>query len=278
MEIAILSDNNTLIDRYFLGEPGFSAYVESGGARLVFDLGYSGVFVDNARRLGIDLRRLDYVAISHGHSDHTWGLEALARFYAELETEGATPTARPKIVAHPKTFASVSAPDASEIGPLFSEKKLEKHFALSLRSEPQWLGEDLVYLGQIPRANDFEGKLTFGVKEGETEGDAVIEDSALACRTSSGLVIVTGCSHSGICNIVEYAKRVCDDDRLRDIIGGFHLLDPSPAQMAGTIEYFGRQIVERIHPCHCTSLKAKIALSRVVEVEETGVGMRLRYD
>jgi 7,8-dihydropterin-6-yl-methyl-4-(beta-D-ribofuranosyl)aminobenzene 5'-phosphate synthase len=278
MDVAVLCDNNTLIDRYFQGEPGFSAFVEQGGARVLFDLGYSGLFAENARRLGIDLGRLDYVAISHGHLDHTWGLDALARLYAELEMEGRPAAARPRIVAHPKTFASVRASDAAEIGPLFSERKLEKHFPLSLRSAPQWLGEDLVYLGQIPRENGFEGKRTFGVKEGESEEDSVPEDSALACRTPKGLVIVTGCSHAGICNIVERAKRVCGEDRLRDVIGGFHLLEPSPEQMAGTLDYFSRQRVERIHPCHCTSLKAKIALASVVEVEEVGVGTRLRFD
>lgn len=276
MRLTFLSDNNTLIDRYFLGEPGFSVFIEEGDLKLLFDVGYSGIFITNAQKMGIRLDRLNYVALSHGHMDHTWGLDALVRLFTEMDIEGIGHT-RPKIVAHPKTFASVSAEGFNELGPLFSEDKLKKHFDLQLKQGPQWLGERMVYLGQIPRENTFEGKASFGKKENETGEDTVVEDSALIYKGESGLTVITGCAHSGICNIIEYAKTICDDDRIFDVVGGFHLLNPSEEQLAGTMKYFGKLNAPQIHPCHCTDLRSKIELSKVVKIGEAGVGMKLVY-
>jgi len=276
MRLSILVDNMTLIDRYFLGEPGFSAFIDEDGRRVLFDLGYSGIFLDNARRMNIDLSSLDYVCLSHGHLDHSWGLERLIRFYTEEAFEG-RPVVQPSFVAHSDTLKSIIGGDAAEIGPLLSEEKLAKHFSLSLKKWPQRLSDRLVFLGGIPRVTDFEGRTAFGRKEGENSDDLVPDDSALVYSSAQGLVIVTGCAHSGICNIIEYAKEVCGEERIADIIGGFHLLHPTVQQLEGTAEYFARQKIERIHPCHCTGLEAKIALSRVVKVEEAGVGLSLEY-
>ena len=108
MKITILTDNNTIIDRYFIGEPGFSAYIEDGNIKILFDLGYSDVFLRNAQKMRINLSALDFVAVSHGHCDHTWGLEFLIRYYAEQEFEKVK-YKRPKLIAHPKTFKSIIA-------------------------------------------------------------------------------------------------------------------------------------------------------------------------
>jgi len=277
MKLTILSDNNTLIDWYFLSEPGFSAFVEDGDTRILFDTGYSGIFVENAQKMRLALDRVNYVAISHGHLDHTWGFEALIKLYTEMDIAG-MPHQRPAVIAHPKTFVSIGDKDLSEIGSLLSESKLRRHFDLRLSEEPQWLTDRIVYLGQIPRTSDFEGKATFGRKEGDSKDDAVVEDSALAFKGKDGLVILTGCSHAGICNIVEYAKRVTGVERVFDIVGGFHLQKPSADQMRGTLDYFSHLDLARMHPCHCTDLKSKIALASVANVEEAGVGLALEFE
>ncbi len=85
------------------------------------------------------------------------------------------------------------------------------------------------------------------------------------------------CSHSGICNITEYAREICNERRIVDIIGGFHLLSPSPEQMEGTCRYLEDAAPRALHACHCTSLEAKIALAGSCPVKETGVGLRLEY-
>jgi 7,8-dihydropterin-6-yl-methyl-4-(beta-D-ribofuranosyl)aminobenzene 5'-phosphate synthase len=132
-------------------------------------------------------------------------------------------------------------------------------------------------LGEIERNNDFEAKIPIGKVKANLEDDYLIEDSALAYRSPEGLVIITGCSHAGICNIVEHAKRICGEDRIVDIVGGFHLLDPSEEQMQGTLDHMKKLQPHEVHACHCTDLNSKIALSRVVNLREVGVGLRLEY-
>ena len=87
MQLTVLVDNNTLIDRYYLGEPGVAYYLEDGDVRILFDVGYSDIFLRNAQALGIDLSRLQQVVLSHGHNDHTRGLLWLSEqeYFSELQ-------------------------------------------------------------------------------------------------------------------------------------------------------------------------------------------------
>jgi len=276
MQLTILVDNNTLIDRYFLAEPGLSFLIEDDNLSVLFDTGYSDIFLKNAEKMGKDLSHLNYIVLSHGHLDHTWGIEPLIRYLAELEIEH-RPFLRPSLVAHPECLTGVSADGFREFGSLISKDRLAKQLDMHLSKKPVFLNENLVFLGEIPRKNDFEGILTFGKKDGAQEGDTVVEDSALVYKTSKGLVIITGCSHAGICNIIEYAKHICKDFRIFDIIGGLHLQDPSRRQLEGTLTYFKDLGPDFVHACHCTDLASKIALSRVVNLKEVGVGLSLSY-
>ncbi len=279
MKLTVLVDNNTLIDRYFLAEPGISLFIEQGGKRILLDVGYSDVFMINAQKMNIDLRSLDYVVLSHGHLDHTWGLDPLVRLYTESDIEG-IPHKRPTILAHPLTFFSKTADDIKEIGSLISRDKLSKHFIIKLSKNPIWLTERMLFLGQIERKNDFECKKPIGsiMKPDGEEPDYLYDDTALVYKSPQGLVIITGCSHSGICNIVEQAKKLCKEERVIDIVGGLHLLDPSKEQLQGTLEYMKKLNPKQMHACHCTDLQSKIALSKVVNLKEVGVGLVLEYE
>jgi len=226
--------------------------------------------------MGLDLTHLNHVVLSHSHLDHTWGLEPLIRYYSELKI-AQRPHSKPSLIAHSQTFISVTEDNFGEFGSLMSKEKLAKHFQLRLTDTPLWLNDRLVFLGQIPRENDFESNMKFGKKDGSDEPDWVIEDSALAYKSKDGLVIMTGCSHAGICNIIEYAKTVCSESRINDIIGGLHLQNPPEKQMQGTRDYLRGLNLQRIHACHCTDLKSKIALSEVLDVAEVGVGLSLTY-
>ena len=276
MKITVLVDNNTLIDRYFFAEPGLSLLIEDDEMTVLFDTGYSDIFLKNAFKMGKDLTNLDYLVLSHNHLDHTWGLDPLIRYFTELKIEQ-RPFKRPTLVAHPEIFVSVNAEGLGEVGCLLSEEKLAKHLPIQLSAQPKALSSKLTFLGEIPRRNSFEKNLTFGRKEGADEDDQVIDDSALVYRSRDGLIIITGCSHAGICNIIEYAKKVCNDDRVVDIIGGFHLLNPPTDQLEGTLSYFESLQPKAVHACHCTDLSSKIALSRVIQLQEVGVGLSIKY-
>jgi len=278
MKLTLLVDNNTLIDRYFFAEPGISLYIEQGGKHILLDVGYSDIFIKNAQKMNVDLRTLDYVVLSHGHLDHTWGLDPLVRLYTESHIEG-LPHKKPTVLAHPLAFFSKKF-DNMEIGSLISQDKLSKTFPVKLSEDPVWLTERILFLGEIERKNDFEGKKPIGsiIKPEGEEPDYLYDDTALAYKSPQGLVIITGCSHSGICNIVEQAKKLCKEERVIDIVGGLHLLDPSKEQLQGTLEYMRKLNPKQMHACHCTDLNSKIALSKVVNLKEVGVGLVLEYE
>lgn len=278
MKCRILIDNNTIIDKYFLGEPGLSFLIETEGKRILFDTGYSNAFIENARKLGENLLELDYIVFSHGHMDHTWGFGSLIKLYSEAKAEGFSHK-DPVIVGHPLVFETKLDKDIGEIGSLLSKEKASQHFHLQLTEQPLWLTSNLVFLGEIPRNNDFENKSPIGQVsvDGTNADDFMIDDSALAYKTPKGLLIITGCSHAGICNIIDQAKKVCEEDRIVDIIGGLHLLTPSGSQLQGTLDYLEKINPTHLYPCHCTDLASKIALSRVAKLEEVGSGLLIEY-
>lgn len=278
MELKVLVDNNTIIDRYFLAEPAVSYLISDGDTKVLFDVGYSDIFIKNAHKMNESLMDINYVVISHGHNDHTGGLTSLAKLYAEARAESIN-SIPPTLIAHPDAF-SYKEESGESIGSILDKKSIGLYFNTHLVREPLWITDKLVFLGEIERGNSFENLEPMG--QCETVDlmidDYVKDDSALAYKSEQGLVIITGCSHAGICNIVEYAKRVCGDERIVDIIGGFHLIHPSEVQAKGTLRYFNEQHIKNIHPCHCTSLEYKIKLSKSTNVIDVGVGLSLVFE
>jgi len=278
MNLTVLVDNNTLIDRYFLAEPGVSYFIEIGDFRVLFDTGYSSIFISNAEKLGLDLRHLDDVVLSHAHLDHTWGLQHLIRYFTDSRFEKST-VKPPRLVAHPSIFFPRYVNQIGDIGCLISEEKAAQHFELALSAVPLELCPGLLFLGEIERRTPFESNRPIGkvlCPDGEKD-DFVLDDSALVYRSPEGLVIITGCAHAGICNTVERAMDVCGDDRIVDIVGGFHLLDPPEEQMKETLTYFKKWKPRVVHAGHCTDQRSKLALSRAAALQEVGVGLSLSY-
>jgi 7,8-dihydropterin-6-yl-methyl-4-(beta-D-ribofuranosyl)aminobenzene 5'-phosphate synthase len=278
MEIKVLVDNNTIIDSYYLAEPAVSYLVSDGDTRVLFDVGYSDIFIKNAQKMNESLMDINYIVISHGHNDHTGGLVSLAKFYSEAKAENINHTS-PTLIAHPNAFLCKQEGNEN-IGSILDSKSIGTFFNTKLVSKPLWITDKLVFLGEIERGNAFENLEPIGQYEalGSMVDDYVLDDSALAYKSSQGLVIITGCSHAGICNIIEYAKKVCEDDRVVDIIGGFHLINPSAVQAEGTLRYFANHPIQNIHPCHCTSLEYKIKLSKSINIADVGVGLSLVFN
>ena len=260
--------------------PGSQFLLETKGKKILFDTGYSDAFLANAGKMGINLRDLDYVVLSHGHRDHSGGLVPLASHLTEARIN-TIPFKVPDLIAHSRSFYPRPKFPLPNIGSILSEAEVRRQFKVNLSDKPLWISEDLVFLGEIPRKFSFErtdpGTRKIVLPDGRTEPDLLLDDSALSFRSDEGLVIITGCSHAGICNITEYAREVCGERKVVDIIGGLHLLSPELERIQETGTYLQDLHLKDLHACHCTSLLAKLALARYCPVREMGVGMKIEW-
>ncbi len=267
MKLRVLVDNNTFINMYYLGEPAVSYYIEDKDINILFDTGYSRVYIDNAKKLNINLHNVDKIILSHGHDDHTGGLtyyfkDGLAKDKLE-------------VITHPESL-NFKEDQNEYIGSSMNKEELEKVCKLILSKNPFKVSENIIFLGEIPQSNEFERKSPIGKCRinNEMVDDLVSEDSAIVYKSDKGLFIITGCSHSGICNIIEYAKKICNTDKVYGVIGGFHLFDIDE-RLERTITYLKDNNIELLYPCHCISLKAKIEMGKQLNINEVGVGLEL---
>ncbi|NLE03645.1 MAG: MBL fold metallo-hydrolase [Crenarchaeota archaeon] len=280
MKATVLVDNNTFIDRYYVAEPALSILLEYSEKKVLFDAGYSDAFLRNADKMGLDLLDLDSIVLSHGHIDHTGGLAFLIQRLSEATTENRAVNT-PNLIGHPFCLYPRPTPPLHDVGSLISEDRARLHFKVHWSKEPFWLTDKLVFLGEIPRKFAFEGKnpypSTIIMPDGSKKPDLLLDDSALVYKSQKGLVIFAGCSHSGICNTIEYAKEVCQEKRIVDILGGLHLLKPSPEQLVGTCNFMKSVNPTAVHACHCTSLASLVALASTCSIKGAGVGLQLEY-
>lgn len=277
MKLTVLVDNQTLIDRYFRAEPGLSFWLEDGEKSILFDTGYSDLFLENGRKMGLEPTHADYVVLSHGHNDHTWGLEPLIRSMTERATELGE-RRRPTLVAHPDALLPKRY-DGQDIGTLISEAPLSRSMDLRLGREPVALTDRLTWLGEIPRIHDFEPRRAIGELHRPTgwEPDYLADDSALVWRGDEGLVIITGCSHAGICNIITQAVAVAGDARVKTVVGGFHLLKAPRDRLHSVSDFFRAKGIQELHACHCTDFSARAAFLTGFCQQDLGVGATLIF-
>lgn len=268
MKLRVLVDNNTNIDQYYFGEPAVSYYIEDEDSRILLDVGYSDIFLRNSVSLGVDLDSVDAIVISHGHDDHTRGLKYFFEKYNNKDIS---------IIAHPDAFKFKIRGDLV-IGSPILEEELKNISNLTLSKLPVKISKNITFLGEIPQSNSFEDRKPIGrqlIDETLTD-DYVKDDTALVYKCDKGIYVITGCSHSGICNIVEYAKVVADDDRVLGIIGGFHLFDVTE-RVEKTIDYLEQFNLKELYPCHCTSFVVKAAIHNVLPIKEVGVGLEIEW-
>ncbi len=236
MKISVLVDNrpgNTACAT----EHGLSLYVEHNGTRLLVDFGQSGVFLENAEKLEIDCSDIDAAVLSHGHYDHGNGLKYITNT---------------TIYCHPDCFVKrYSKQDISRYaGISLSRKELAAKNHMVVTDTPSRIAPDIYFLGSIPRIFDFERKISPTCLEDQSE-DSLMDDSGIVIHTENGLVIITGCAHSGICNTIEHAKSLWDNPIVHAVIGGFHIRN-CDADFQETISYLQRLKSNFILPGHCT--------------------------
>lgn len=269
MKLTILTDNHTYIDRYYLGEPAVCYLIEDGAHVILFDTGYSDVFLENAARMGIDLSRVTDLILSHGHNDHTGGLPAFfARFPQAV-----------RLFAHPNALLPKRV-EGVDIGCPLPLEDLRKHADVRLVTKPHAVSEHVTILGEIPRVYGFEQGRAIGETTSACgccwETDELADDTSLALLLERGVFVVTGCAHAGVCNTVAYAKAMTDRETVSGVLGGFHLFETGSA-LADTISTLRALGVGCVYPAHCTSLAVKSAFFDAMETHEVGVGLTLEW-
>ena len=251
MKLIVLVDNHSLIDKYYLAEPALSFYIEDGDKKILFDTGYSDVVIKNASKMGIDLSKINTIVLSHGHNDHTGGLVYLKKLKQDIDLYCCEKIDETKV--H----------DKHDITCPVKIKDLPNNFRVHMSQSAQEISKHLMLLGEIKREIQPLRKLG---------DDPLYDDSALVYKDNNTISIITGCSHSGICNIINQAKVITNTDKINIIIGGLHLLNNMNITNE-VCEYIKTQDINYIYPCHCTDLESKIALSKVANIKEVGVSM-----
>ena len=250
-KITVVCENSVGIPFAVIGEHGFSAYIETEKGNFLFDTGQGFGIVQNSLALKKDLSKLSAIMISHGHYDHTGGLDKV------LMLNGKT-----KIYGHPDIFTKrFWKKDGSEkfIGISQTKEYLEAiggEFVLN--KDMQEIAEGVYLTGEIERTNNFE-KLDSNMLVREKDGkiiqpDPILDDLSLILKTAKGLVIVLGCAHSGMINILDYVVKNFKNEKIYAVIGGTHLGFASDEQFEETLKKIDEYEIEKVGVSHCTGL------------------------
>jgi 7,8-dihydropterin-6-yl-methyl-4-(beta-D-ribofuranosyl)aminobenzene 5'-phosphate synthase len=244
-----------------LAEWGICVLVEAEDRTYLVDTGSSSSVAHNLDALHVEVDAIDAVILSHGHFDHTGGLSAI------LSKRKKKPL---RIIAHPAVWDLKYGGDPDKgryhyAGIPFRPEALESQGArFDLTAEPTWLTEDIAAGGEEPMVTDFESvdkKLFVKVGTGYRP-DSLADDQSLYIRTDLGLVIVLGCAHRGIINIIKHAQSLMDTSRVYMVLGGTHLLPASESRIKSTIDALIEMDVRWIGVSHCTGQKVAAKLDQ----------------
>ncbi|MBZ4659253.1 MAG: fold metallo-hydrolase, partial [Desulfacinum sp.] len=249
-KVTVLCENTVPVPG-LIGEHGFAAYVETPAATLLFDTGQGFGLVPNSLRLKKDLSKVAQLVLSHGHFDHTGGLLAFLGVHGPCE-----------VVAHPDVLLErfrwmPVGPDQKpvSIGMPWKESYLTTRGARFRWVDSfQEIAPNVFVSGEVPRKTDFEtGDPKFVLREGDGWApDPFRDDYSLVLKTPKGLVVILGCAHAGLINILDHVTGQSGEDRVYAVLGGTHLGFSPSEQLDKTLEELKRYQVQVLAVSHCT--------------------------
>jgi 7,8-dihydropterin-6-yl-methyl-4-(beta-D-ribofuranosyl)aminobenzene 5'-phosphate synthase len=275
ISITVLVENS-VHERGLKAEHGLAWHILFGSHQVLFDTGQTDLLVENARRLGIPLDRLDAIVLSHGHYDHTGGLAAVV-----------TLSACPRVFLHPAAQEPKFSiqPDGTPrfIGlPETSRAALAQHQKRIIETRTcTEVVKGLFVTGEIPRRTPYEdpgGR--FFLDEHGTRPDSVPDDQAVFFDTSTGVVVLLGCAHAGVINTLDYIQKLNPSRPFRAVLGGLHLLNASPERLAATVEALRQREIPLLVPAHCIGAAAVARLWESFPgcCAAPGVGRRFAFE
>ena len=249
MKVTVLT-NNIPFSGGLESEHGLSLFVETDmRLKILFDTGQTGIFYRNAEKLGIHVEEAEYIVFSHGHYDHTGGFRSL---HKTLENK--------KLIFNSSNFFNKTKKENlffKFIGIRQDEKNRIKELNNKIDiKENDFSYDDFMVLGNIPFTNKTEQvNRKFMIGKGNRSSQDYMDDEVVLCVTKpDGVIIITGCSHRGLINILNYTAQKLNS-RIKAVIGGFHFTDKNQAYLewiAGELEKFD---IETVMPLHCTGTK-----------------------
>lgn len=252
IKITTLIENNVDENSYLCNEHGISLYIETDKLNIIFDTGQSGNFIENADKLNVDLNCTDYVILSHGHYDHSGGFRKLVNKIGNSF----------QLVISEKFFNSKYRYSSDEyifIGNSFYEKYLEENNINTkfIMEDIFYLTEDVMIISNFERTNNFE-KISdkFCIKENKNYiNDDFSDEIVAAVKLKEGLLVILGCSHIGVVNILESIKKRTGMP-IYGVIGGTHLVEADEVRLENTISFFKENNINLIGVSHCTGENA----------------------
>ena len=260
MRVSCIVDDAVQRSSPFWGEHGVAFLIETEGRRVLFDTGQSGtVLLHNLELLDLDPARIDAVAISHAHYDHTGGLPALLEYLRP-----GTP-----LYANPDLFRerfSRREGKPNSVGPTVSREELTNRLDLRLSGKPQEIISGIWTTGEICERHEPEGSSDYHLmREGELLiTDAYRDDMALVLQSGDQIVLLCGCCHAGLLNTLVHVKRVFEGP-IAVIAGGLHLTSASDDGLRHVGEVLtALPALKRVYPNHCTGEAAFVALTQIL--------------
>ena len=242
-------------------EHGLSLYIEFNGKKILFDTGQTGAFADNAKKLGKELQDVDFVIVSHGHYDHSGGVMRLAK---EIGKETRLYIGEEFFDRKYKKIEDAENDKYYKYnGNPFSEEELEETYLKVHRitDDITWLDDKIVIFKNFKQCNSFEKtnpkffvECAENIPQSSNENltqDFFNDEVVLGLVTEKGLVVVAGCSHIGIVNILSnIIERV--DIPVYSVLGGTHLVEADEYRLEYTAEAFRKMKLQQIAVSHCT--------------------------